>query len=103
MEKKKSYKLIIGVCIIVVWILVLTGILRVPAFIWLFLIIISIIFYLTFTKTSLTRSKSLNNVIEDMDDYMERKAEEKLGSDKEEKDSEEDEYDFDDDIEIIKK
>lgn len=105
MEKKKFCKIITGLAILIAWIILLTGLFVPSVFVWLLLIIITAIFYLSITKRSYRRRKSIQDVVADMDDYMERKAEERLGkAEKQEKsEDEEDRYDFDDDIEIIKK
>ncbi len=105
MEKRTSYKIIIGLIILGGWVLLLTGILRVPAWVWFIYVGITLIFYLTSTKSRIKKSRTIKGTIDDMEDYMERKAEERFGkSDDEEKsEEEEEEYDFGDDIEIIKK
>jgi len=100
-EKIKSKKGILGLIIIITWVLILSGILRIPDSIWLILVIISIISYLAISGRSFRRDRSLDSVIKDMDEYMERKAEEQFSED-EEKEFEE-EYNFEDDIKIIKK
>lgn len=105
MEKRKSYKITFGLIILIVWVLLLTGLLMLPAWAWLILAAATVIFYFSSTQRSQKRSRFLGDVIEDMDEYMERRAEERLGKPDEQENSEEekDEYDFDDDIKIIKK
>jgi len=105
MEKRKSYKIIIGLIILGVWVLLLTGILRVPAWVWFIYVGITLIFYLTSTKSQIKKSRTIKGTIKDMEDYMERKAEERLGKseENEKSENEEDEYDFGDDIKVIKK
>lgn len=103
MERKKFYKISIVLLIIIFWGLLISGIFRIPVFGWLILTMITFIFYLVITGYTFQRRGSLKNVVNDMENHMERKAEERLGKDEEEKDSEKEEYDFGDDIEIIKK
>lgn len=106
MDRRTQAKLLGGITILVSWIILISGIINAPSFIWLSLIIITFIFYIGSTRHVSKSRKSPNEVIEDMEDYMERKAEERLGeaeNDKSSKKQEESEYDFGDDIEIIKK
>jgi len=104
MEKRTSYKIIIGLIIMGGWVLLLTGILRVPAWVWFIYVGITLIFYLTSTKSRIKKSRTVKGTIEDMEDYIDRKAEERYGKNEEERsEEEEEEYDFGDDIEIIKK
>lgn len=103
MQKENYYKIIIGILLIFSWIILLFGVIRVQPFVWILLVIITAIFYLALTRDSYRRKKSMRDVVSDMDDYMERKAEERLGNKdlSDEKNSEE--YNCDDDIKIIKK
>lgn len=103
---RRTVKLLGGITILVSWIILISGIINAPSFIWILLLIITFIFYIGSTRHVSKSRKSPNEVIEDMEDYMERKAEERLGktkNDESSKKQEENEYDFDDDIKIIKK
>lgn len=103
MERKTKLK-IFAVLIILAWIISISGIIKVPALIWLLLIIVTFLFYLSITKDTFRRKGSLEDVVDDMEEYMERKAEKNLGESEEQEtsDEEKEEYDFGDDIEIIK-
>lgn len=106
MDRRTKVKVIAGITILVVWIILVSGITRAPAFIWFLLIIITFIFYIGATSSRFKRRKSSKAVMEDMEDYMRRKAEERLGETKNKNSSEEqdeEEYDFEDDIKVIKK
>ncbi len=107
MEKRTKVYIIAGI-IILAWMILILGIIEAPAFVWLALVIVSFVFYLSATGYQFRRRGSLEEVMDDMEDYMESKAEEtemkELEGDPSKKtESEEEEYDFGDDIEIIKK
>ena len=76
MEKKSRVKLTGTIIIIVGWIVLLTGIIKAPLSIWMILLFVSIIFYIAVTKRTYKRKRNIKKVIEDMDEYMEKKAEE---------------------------
>lgn len=101
MEKRKK-SLIIGILILILWMILIMGFIRVPAFVWLLLALITFIYYLAVTRYSYRRESSLQNVIEELETHMDKKAEEELGKDEEEEESEEEEHEFGDDIKIIK-
>lgn len=75
MEKTK-WKIVIGIMIFSSWLLLISGVIKVPALVWLGLGVITILFYLSLTGRSLFRKGSTEEVIEEMEGYMERKAEE---------------------------
>lgn len=107
MDRRTKVKVIGGITLLVSWLLLISGIIKTPPFIWFLLIIITFIFYIGSTSHSSKSRKSPEELIEDMEDYIERKAEERLGEsengDSQKKKDREDEYDLGDDIEIIKK
>ena len=76
MEKKSKVKLTGTMIIIAAWIVLLTGIIKAPLSIWMILLFVSIIFYIAVTKRTYKRKRNIKKVIEDMDEYMEKKAEE---------------------------
>lgn len=105
MKRKKSYKVLIGIILFIMWIILLSGIIHFPPFIWFLLVIITFVFYIGSTGPLFRGKRSPKDSIEEMEDYMERKAEEQLGKTENEESSEdqdEEEYEFDDDIKIIK-
>ncbi len=106
MEKTTKLMIITGI-IIFGWAVLITGIIEAPAFVWLIFAIITIIFYIAATGHTFRRRRdSLEDVMDDMETYMERRAESELGEGEKENSSEEqedeDEYDFGDDIKVIK-
>jgi len=106
MEKEKFYKIVIGIIILICWIILLSGIINLPAFIWFFLIIVTFIFYIGATNYTLRSRKKTEYVVSDMEDYIERRTAESLGKTDDNNSSDEqdeNEYDFGDDIKIIKK
>ncbi|MFW5927679.1 MAG: hypothetical protein ACOCSL_00645 [Thermoplasmatota archaeon] len=123
MEKK--WKVYILLIVIAVWVILLSGIFPLPSYSWLVLTAITLIIYFALTRGHPHRKGDIEEVIKDMEDYMERKAEnteiEFEGVEKEEVKSEaessseksidedssdeekkEDKYDFGDDVKIIK-
>jgi|GEM_PF-6326277 len=106
MEKKNFCKILLGIIILISWMVLFFGITYIPAFIWILLVIITFVFYIGVSKYTFRRRQSTMDVIRDMEDYMEKKAEEQLGekvNTESQKDEDEEKYEFDDDIEIIKK
>ncbi len=115
----RSKKLILtGLLIAAGWIIIFSGILGLPIYAWLFMAFVTMIYYffLTSGKSWMYRDKgSIEDIVNDMEDYMERRAEQteikelkKAESqdntnDKNNDTEEKDEYDFGDDVEIIKK
>ncbi len=98
---RKKVKLITGLILILIWIIIIFGIVPTPNFIWALMLIITFLFYIVAIGPTFRRRKSTRDVINDMEDYMERKTDEQFGSN-EEKEADE-EHDFEDDIKIIKK
>lgn len=103
MNRKQKAKLIVGIIILACWIILISGIIHQPPLIWLLLIVITFIFYVGFSSQTFRRKKTSKDVIEDMEDYMERKAKERLGESENKDSSKENKYEVDDDIKIIKK
>lgn len=106
MDRRTKVKMIIGLIIVISWIVLISGIIHLPAFIWFLLIIITFIFYIGSTGYKFRRKKSPEDIFEDMEEYMERKTEKRLGKPENSESQEEEdkeEYEFDDDIMIIKK
>ncbi len=108
---------------IAVWVILLSGILPLPPYSWLVLTGITLIIYFALTRGHPNRKGDIEEVMKDMEDYMERKAEnteiELEGVEREEKsegetssksidekskdeEKKEDKYDFGDDVKIIK-
>ncbi len=104
---RKKIKILFGLVILTGWILLFTGLIYVPVWGWIILALITLFFYLNVTELSYGRKKSSEKIFKDMEDYMEKKAEEKFSKkaevSNEEKENKEEEYDFGEDIEIIKK
>jgi len=76
MKKRSKIKLIGTMIIIAAWVVLITGIIKAPPSIWMILLFVSIIFYIAVTKRTYKRKRNIKKVIEDMDEYMEKKAEE---------------------------
>lgn len=105
MEKKNFYKMALGIIILVSWVILLSGILHFPAIIWGLLVIITLLFYFGITRNRFRRRKAAPAVLDDMENYMERRAEKKLGKNENDDSLEEQDEkldDFEDDIKIIK-
>ncbi len=98
---RKKVKLITGLILVLIWIIIIFAIIPTPSFIWALMLIITFLFYIAVSDPTFRRRKSTRDVINDMEDYMERKTDEQFGSN-EEKEADE-EHDFEDDIKIIKK
>lgn len=75
-EKGSIFKLIILSAIIGTWIVLIAGFIKVPYYVWLLLSLISILFYLSVTERSRFRKGKEKDVIKNMEDYLDRKAEE---------------------------
>lgn len=103
MERKKFYNILVGILILIGWFIFMLRLIILPAFVWVLLALFSLLYiHFNFTPKEYDIKKgSTEEVIQDLEEYMERKADEKFGSDDEEET--EDEYDFDEDIKIIKK
>lgn len=76
MKKKPKVKLTGIIILVTAWAILLTGIVKASILIWLILLFITIIFYFAITKRPYTRKRDINVVLNDMDEYMERKAKE---------------------------
>ena len=121
MEKK--LKVYIILIVIAVWIVVLSGVFPLPPYSLLVLTGITLILYFAVTKSHHHRKGDIEEVMKDMDDYMERKAEnteieiegvnkeaesedgtssKSIDEESKDKKKKEDKYDFGDDVKIIK-
>ena len=114
---EERWKITVLVILIVMWIILLLGIIPLPPYSWLVLTGFTLIMYFVLTREYTTRKGNLEEVIDDMEQYMEKKAEnteielkgverEEVTSDEEKEDKEDKEkeqkYDFGDDVKIIK-
>jgi len=79
MSKSKYLKIIITIGILVYWLILFTGLVRVSVSIWLISALFTFIYYVTYTGFFSTRRNSLKETISDMEKYMERRAEKKFG------------------------
>lgn len=76
MEINLKYKIIGIIAFFVVWLILLTGVIKVSALIWMVLIIIIFLFYFAISRKYYRRKGSLEGVVDNMDDYIKRKAKE---------------------------
>lgn len=93
------------------WIVALSGLIPMPSYSWLVLTVITLIVYFVLTRYHSYRKGDMEEVVQDMEDYMERKAEdteiefegvERGEATSNEEKEEEQKYDFGDDVKIIK-
>lgn len=102
------------ILLIAMWVVVLSGAIPLPPYSWLVLTGITVIMYFVFTREHTYRKGNIEEVMEDMEDYMERKAEnteielegvereKSVDEEKEDEKEKEKKYDFGDDVKIIK-
>ncbi|MFW6038683.1 MAG: hypothetical protein ACOC89_04020 [Candidatus Saliniplasma sp.] len=88
MSKYNICRAIIGLLLVISWIFLFSGFILAPAYIWFILTIITLLYYITIVRISRRKHSSLKDVIEDLEDYIERKSKENIdGSEKKEKSS----------------
>ncbi|MFW6176282.1 MAG: hypothetical protein ACOC40_01140 [Thermoplasmatota archaeon] len=103
------------IILIIMWIVALSGLIPMPSYSWLVLTVITLLVYFVLTRDHSYRKGDMEEVVQDMEDYMEGKAEnteiefegvesgEKTADeDKEDKKEKKQKYDFGDDVKIIK-
>lgn len=107
MERKKLYKILLLIIIILSWVLLFSGLITVPPFIWLVLVMVTFLFYIGVANYAIRgrQGAALQEVVNDMEGYMERRAQERLREPENDESLDEDDLDEDlgEDIKIIKK